>query len=98
MSRYASFRSLITAFGGLAVAGGLLASYAANVEPRWVEVVRMTLSLPRLPPALEGLTLAQISDLHAGYFLYAGQIRRLVSTVNALRPEITVITLRNGHR
>jgi predicted MPP superfamily phosphohydrolase len=92
MSRYASFRSLITAFGGLAVTGGLLASYVTNVEPHWVEVVRLTLSLPRLSPVLEGLTLAHISDLHAGYFLGAGAVRRLVSAVNALRPQITVIT------
>jgi len=92
MPSYRSFRTLATAFGSLAIAGGLLASYASNVEPQWAEVVRVTLSLPRLSPSLDGLTLAQISDLHAGNFANAKKIRRFVSLVNALHPDITVVT------
>ncbi len=92
MSPFASYRPKVTALGGLAIASGLLASYAANVEPHWAEIVRLALPLPRLPHAMDGITLAQISDLHAGHFVGATRIRRAVSMVNTLQPDIIVVT------
>ena len=92
MSRYALSRAVATAFGGLAVFGGLLASYASNVEPHWPEVVRLALPLLRLPRRLDGLTLVQISDLHAGDYADAIKIRRLVAMTNALQADIAVVT------
>lgn len=91
-SPVASARALPFALGGLALATGLLVSYAARVEPRRVEVVRVTLPLSRLPLNLDGLTLAQISDIHAGEATDVEQIRRFVAMTNALHPDITVIT------
>jgi len=79
-------------FGSLASAGGLLASYASHAEPQWPEVVRIALPLRRLPPRLDGLTVAQISDIHAGNALNAAQIHRFVAMTNALSPDITVVT------
>ncbi len=98
MSHRISFRSLVTALGGLIAGGGLLASYAASVEPHWAETVRIALRLPRLPSRLDGLTLAQISDLHAGHHMSEDRIRRSVSMVNALRPDVIAITGDMFHR
>src|SRR5258708_23781712 len=53
----------------LAVAGaGALATglYTWRVEPHWLEFTFPVLPISGLPPELEGLTLAQISDLHVG--------------------------------
>jgi hypothetical protein len=54
--------------GGLAVAatgaGGL--AYATAVEPGWLDVERVTVWLTDLPPALDGMRIAQLSDLHWG--------------------------------
>jgi predicted MPP superfamily phosphohydrolase len=85
-------RPLATALGGIALTSGLIASYAAVVEPNWAEVVRQSLVLSRLPKSLDGITLAQISDLHVGHFAGARELARSVSTVNALQPDITVVT------
>ena len=74
------------------LASGLLASYAAHIEPHWVEIVRLTLPLPRFPRRLNGLTIAQISDIHAGTLANAARIRRFVALTNALRPDVTVVT------
>ena len=87
-----SARSLTATIGSLTLAGGLLVSYASQIEPRWAELVRITLVVPRLPREFDGLTLAQISDIHAGARVRAAQVRRYVSTVNALQPDITVVT------
>lgn len=91
MSR-SSLRPLAVAVGSCVVASGLLASYAANAGRQWAQVVRIELPLPRLSRTLDGLTIAQISDLHAGYCFDAAKTRRYVSTVNALQPDITVVT------
>jgi len=88
----ASASAVACTLGGIALAAGLLANYAARVEPGRVEVVRMTLPLPRLPANLDGLTLAQISDIHAGGVTGVEQVRRFVAMTNALHPDITVIT------
>jgi predicted MPP superfamily phosphohydrolase len=50
-----------------AVASGLgLGLYAWQVEPHWLEVVRRPLPIAGLPRALQGRTLAQLSDIHVG--------------------------------
>jgi predicted MPP superfamily phosphohydrolase len=85
-------RLLAATLGGLALAGGLLVSYASQIEPQWAEIVRVSLPLVRLPPSFEGLTIAHISDLHAGSTVGPLQIRRFVAMVNALHPDITVVT------
>ncbi len=45
-----------------------------------------------LPPSLAGFTLAQLSDLHAGPFLAAGDLRAVVAEVNAREPDVCVLT------
>jgi hypothetical protein len=44
------------------------------------------------PPALRGLRIAQISDIHIGQNLTAAQLQRFVARVNALDPDLICIT------
>jgi predicted MPP superfamily phosphohydrolase len=57
------------------------------------EVTRVTVTIPGLPPAFDGLRVVQLSDLHLGSLGrgYPG-IRRMVEEVNALHPDVVVIT------
>lgn len=48
---------------GLAAAGAL--AYATRVEPRWLDLRERELRLPRLPRALDGLTVLHLSDFHS---------------------------------
>lgn len=50
------------------------------------------LHLPHLPPDLDGLVLAQLSDIHAGPFLAAGDLRGMVELLEARRPALVAIT------
>jgi len=88
----ASARAATVTLSSLALAAGLLVSYATRVEPGRVQVVRITLPLPHLPSNLDGLTLAQISDIHAGRVMNAQRIRRFVAATNLLHPDIAVVT------
>jgi hypothetical protein len=86
-------KALIVPGGGAAVAlgfGSIFWGYA--VGQHRVEVDRVDLPLPGLPDALAGLRIAQISDLHIGLQLRAPRLRALIARVNALEPDLIVIT------
>jgi uncharacterized protein len=45
-----------------------------------------------LPAGLEGFRVAQLSDLHGGSFLRAGDLREVVEATNELRPDLCALT------
>jgi predicted MPP superfamily phosphohydrolase len=55
-------------------------------------VQRIRIELPRLPAALDGTTIAQISDLHLGPTLQREWFAGVVRSVNELHPDLIVIT------
>ena len=57
-----------------------------------VEVRNVRVRLSRLPPAMHGFTIAQISDLHLGPTLRDDFIRQIVSRVNGLDADLIAIT------
>jgi hypothetical protein len=48
--------------------------------------------LPRLGARLDGLTVAQLSDLHFGPYTGEAEIRRAIAAVNAASPDLIVLT------
>jgi predicted MPP superfamily phosphohydrolase len=56
------------------------------------EIVDVPIRLPRLPPALDGMTIVQISDLHVGPTIRQREVDRVVAQANALRPDLVAIT------
>lgn len=69
-----------------ACAAGLV---AARRTPR---VRHVQVPIDRLPAALHGFTIAQITDLHVGPTIKAPFVRRVVERVNALQPDAVAIT------
>src|SRR5439155_6437070 len=45
-----------------------------------------------LPKALEGFTIAQISDIHIGPTIKRGFLQEVVDTVNGLKPDLIAVT------
>ena len=56
------------------------------------KVNHINLDLNNFPRGLNGLTLAHISDIHIGPSVGVAEVRRTVELVNALNPDITVIS------
>jgi len=56
------------------------------------EVRTIDLAIPGLPPAWEGGTIVQVSDLHLGSVLAGGFMRRVAARVNAIEPDVVAIT------
>ncbi|MDQ3704508.1 MAG: metallophosphoesterase [Chloroflexota bacterium] len=99
MSRYrreqrraavATWSGALMALGGLA--GAVTLGYAVWVEPDWIEVKDVRLTLPRLPRAFHGYKLVQISDLHAGKFMPDERLSRVVDLVNGQEPDLVAMT------
>ncbi|HWL54728.1 MAG TPA: metallophosphoesterase [Chthoniobacteraceae bacterium] len=57
-----------------------------------VGVRRLTVTLPTLPPALDGLTIAHLSDTHVGRFTHGAVLDEIVTRTNALKADLTLFT------
>lgn len=59
---------------------------------RGPHVRRIDVTIEQLPPEFEGLTIAQISDLHVGPTIGRRYVQRVVETCNALDADLVVLT------
>jgi predicted MPP superfamily phosphohydrolase len=66
--------------------------YAGIIEPNVVEVTRQEVPIRGLGMGLDGLRVAQISDLHMGMFLSRAQLSRTFDLLLAERPDLILIT------
>jgi len=56
------------------------------------EVREVDVPIPNLPPALDGLRITQLSDIHIGSYMPVAQVRRAVGMANELRGDLAVVT------
>ena len=73
------------------VAVGLVA-YAGFWDRHDLELIEQTIHLRRLPEAFHGLRIAQVSDIHYDEFTEPYFVREMVRRINALNPDIVVLT------
>lgn len=88
-SRRKMLRQTAAVIGGAPFAGGL---YGYAYERFQFAVERVDVRLANLPPALDGMRIVQLSDIHAGDLMPIAEIRRAVGITNSLDPHLTVIT------
>ena len=73
-------------------AGLVQVARRAFAEPYLLSVEETAISLRRLPPALDGLRVVQLSDIHHSPFTSREQIERAVEAANRLDPDIIALT------
>ena len=73
----------------LAFAIGAIAGYLGS---RRLVVRRLEARIPDLPPALDGLRVAQLSDLHVGPHTSRGFLARALAHVRDARPDLVAVT------
>lgn len=79
-------------FGFAALAFGAGTSGLALVQGRRFLVKRVEVPLSRLPRALDGTTIVQLTDVHIGPSLGREFMQDVVRTVNELNPDLVAIT------
>ena len=78
-----------------AVAGAapfLSAVYGFAAERLNYQVRHVEIPLANLPPALEGMNIAQISDIHLSGYMNRRDVRRAVEMTNELGADLAVVT------
>jgi predicted MPP superfamily phosphohydrolase len=80
-------RMLAAVMLGIAV----LLSAVALINAEWTRTKKIKVRLPNLPASWRGRKAALITDLHLGHVHNAGFARRMVTKINALKPDIVWI-------
>lgn len=65
--------------------------YAHYIEPDWIDVEQVELTLPRLSREFDGYRLALFSDLHLDSWLGEERLAEVVDRVNAEKPDAVAI-------
>jgi predicted MPP superfamily phosphohydrolase len=89
MSRRA-FLAATAAFTPQLFTVGLTAIALRQLEQ--FRIRRLTIPIRDLPTTLDGLTIAHVSDMHAGRFTRSSVLREVTSAVNDLRCELILVT------
>ncbi len=90
LSRRRALQRLLA--GGVAGAAGAVTGFGLYEVARGVDVARRQVSLRDLPAAFEGFTIVQLTDVHIGAILKGPWLEAVVARVNALRPDLIVLT------
>ena len=83
---------LVRATYAYGAAGLGISAYGIWSAERLPIVTRRTLVFPDLPPGLDGLRIAHISDVHAGIHMTREKMEGIVARTNALQPDLIVQT------
>jgi len=79
-----------TAFAGAIPFG--TGAYGFLIGRHDYHVHQVELPLSGLPQELDGLRIAQLSDIHIGSYMSAAEVRRAVGLANELKPDLAVVT------
>jgi predicted MPP superfamily phosphohydrolase len=71
-------------------AGGL--GYSREIEPEWVEIADVPLTLPRLAVEFDGYRIAHLTDIHLDRETAPEYTAEVLRLTNAQRPDLVAIT------
>ncbi|MBI3694301.1 MAG: metallophosphoesterase [Acidobacteria bacterium] len=69
-----------------------LAGYGTLLVRRSFDLREASFRIPGLPPDLEGVRLALLSDIHLGPYLSLPELDRVIAMANEARPHVTLVT------
>ncbi len=84
-------RSLGLGFG-VSASGALGFGYTRYGEPNWLDVEHVAVLIHNLPSALEGLTIAHLSDFHLSPEVQPEHVAQAVALANAQKPDLVALT------
>jgi uncharacterized protein len=85
------FLGRITGGAAIAVAGASVAGGVFEARGEH-EIVTVDVTLKKLPKALDGFSIVQLSDLHTGMTIDREFVQRVVDRANALSPDLVALT------
>jgi uncharacterized protein len=68
------------------------ASTVALAQLSQFRIQRFSLAIPTLPRALDGMTIAHVSDMHVGRLTSSRMLRQMVNATNGFKADLVVMT------
>jgi predicted MPP superfamily phosphohydrolase len=84
----ATGRFTVVSLGATAGSG----AWARKVEPGWIDIENVSLTLPRLPRSFDGYRLVHVSDLHVDGWMNEARLEHVVQLINRQQPDAVAIT------
>ena len=66
--------------------------YGTKIEPNWIEIVPIQLTITNLDSAFDNFKIVQISDLHTSKFMPEARLARIIELVDRQNPDAIAIT------
>ena len=88
MTRRAVLKGALVASAGTIAGAG---AYGFAYERHMLEVTRATVPVVALPPALAGLRIGLVTDIHRSLFVSHDDVARAVSSLMAEKPDLIVL-------
>jgi uncharacterized protein len=66
--------------------------YAKLIEPNWIEINSLQLTLPHLSSQFNGYRIVQVSDIHRDKWMTPRRLTHIVHLVNRQKPDLVAIT------
>ena len=89
LSRRRFLRTVLTAVSAMPFAVSAYGAVAARTRN---VIEKVIVPIPGLPSQLEGLTIVQLSDIHAGMFMKESEMAEYVRIANSLKPDLIALT------
>jgi len=70
-------------------------AYARWIEPNYLTITRQDIHLPELPPALDGMVIAQLTDFHYRPEHQDELMAEAVAATNAANPDFITTSMAN---
>jgi len=86
------FRWLIILSTIFIIATVSLVTYIYKIEPQWIEIKNIDLTLPHLSEEFEGWRILQLSDIHINEWMTEERLKNIVNLVNQQQADIIVLT------
>jgi predicted MPP superfamily phosphohydrolase len=91
-SRRHVLKKLITLAAVSGSTGGSALAGTGSSGARKLKLERIEITVPNLPPKLDGFRIAQLSDLHLEPFTTEHDIQRAVDLANSVKPDLVALT------
>lgn len=92
LTRRDFLRGAFKLMAAAALSGSGVAAYSFAGERFAVRIERVPVILPSLPPELDGMTIAHLSDFHHSRAVPLDYIEKVVGLCNELKPDLVVLT------
>ena len=92
LPKVAQRKSLHRSLFNMGISGITLTNSGSLIEPQWVEITQHEISIANLPPAFEGFSIVQLTDLHHSSIVTLDYLQACFRQVVDLQPDLVVMT------